>query len=317
MLTNTVLLLATLIGGQTKEANDCCCLSKLEVFMGGWEAKEIEIEGKKCTVTGAWRPSLDGKFIEHRWAATDPEGNRVTSGLAMIGQDPSKEKIQMWGFAGNGDPFVNTLAKRDGAKFSWTSNKDQSSIDYEVIGEDAFRWSFQKDGQVGSISFKRLGTKETVSCPKPTAELPANADQKLKEIAWWVGDFTMTGTDASAGKPMAGRSRCGWTLDGRFLLYDNTTVDTHLAVGRYRAVIGLDPATGKVTGWEFDSRGGVGKYTVSNKGQDIEGKSVSPDAGVFKYTGTITPTENGLDYQAKGELATGEIRPYHWVWTKD
>ena len=75
-------------------------------------------------------------------------------------------------------------------------------------------------------------------------------------------------------------------------MYDNATVDSDLVVGRYRAIIGLDRDTGKITGWEFDSTASVGKYTVTEKGQKIEGKAVSPDAGILRYSGTMKPTED-------------------------
>ena len=63
---------------------------------GGGMIEIIEIDGKQCTITAGWRQVLDGKFIEHQWAAIDPQGNRLNSGLAMIGQDPTDGKIRSW-----------------------------------------------------------------------------------------------------------------------------------------------------------------------------------------------------------------------------
>ena len=108
--------------------------------------------------------------------------------------------------------------------------------------------------------------------------------------------------NAFTEKATTGYSKCGWVLDNHFLSFESASLDTDLELTRYRAVIGIDPATGKVTGWEFTSGGTVGRYTVSNKGQDIAGKAQSPDAGLLKYKGKMTKTADGLKYEASGDL---------------
>ena len=72
----------------------------------------------------------------------------------------------------------------------------------------------------------------------------------------------------------------------------------------------------EITGWEFDSTGCVGKYTVTDKGQDIKGEALSPEAGLLKYKGRHTDTEDGFEYRATGELPDGKKTDYHGIWTK-
>jgi hypothetical protein len=84
--------------------------------------------------------------------------------------------------------------------------------------------------------------------------------------------------------------------------YDIASVDSDLKLTRYRAVMGIDPATGKTTGWEFESTGTVGKYTVSNKGQDVVGKATSPEAGLLEFRGKMKKVASGLEYEASGDL---------------
>lgn len=316
MLTYSVLLLATLVGVQAEEATDCCCLSKLEAFMGTWEVENVDIGGKQCTITAGWRHVLDGKFIEHQWAVTDAQGNPVNSGLSMIGHDPTDEEMRMWGYTSDGEQFVNTLSKHDGAKFTWVSDDGDGAMTYDLSDEGSLHWALQKNGQDSELTLKNVGAEASVSCPARTPALSGDADQQLKEIAWWAGDCTMEGSDAFTGKSFVGQTKCGWILDGQFLLYDNATVDDDLGVTRYRAVVGVDPATDEITGWEFDSTASVGKYTVTDSGQDIKGQALSPDVGLLKYKGRHTDTVDGFEYRAKGELPGGKKIDYHGIWKK-
>ena len=115
--------------------------------------------------------------------------------------------------------------------------------------------------------------------PGLTFDTPQDATEQLKDIGWWAANCTFEGNDAFTGKTSVGQSMCGWTLNGKFLLSDLVFVEPNLTVGRYRAIIGVDPSTNKTTGWEFDALGTVGKYIVSDKGQDIVGTALSPKAG--------------------------------------
>ena len=91
-----------------------------------------------------------------------------------------------------------------------------------------------------------------------SAQPATEAGDTLSAIASWAGDYLTEGITALGGKPFVGQAKSGWTLDGHFLLFDTVGVDSELVVSRYRAILGLDPATRKITGWEFDDSGFVG-----------------------------------------------------------
>jgi hypothetical protein len=170
-----------------------------------------------------------------------------------------------------------------------------------------------EEGNRTEAVLKRVRPKKDL-WPKPTWETPVGVSRQLEEIAWWAGNFTFSGTDAFTGDVNVGQTTCGWILDGKFLLYDNAVVDGDLGVSRYRAIVGIDPATGKTTGWEFDSTGTVGKYNVADKGQNIEGRATSPDAGLLEFKGRLTKNADGLEYEATGSLADGKKTSYQGVW---
>ncbi len=152
--------------------------------------------------------------------------------------------------------------------------------------------------------------------PERQHNAPDGLTEQLKGVTWWTGDYAFNGSDAFTKKASAGFSTCGWVLDGNFLQYDIASVDSDLKSTRYRAVMGIDPATGRTTGWEFESTGTVGKYTISNEGQDIAGKAMSPEAGLLEFKGKMTKNADGLQYEASGDLPDGNKTTYSGVWKK-
>jgi hypothetical protein len=317
-----VLLVASVaLGAEGRAKQDD--FQKLRAFFGTWEARDIEAEGQEFRVPVSWQPALDGRFIEHRWSALDEAGEVVNEGLDMIGRDPSDQKVKFWEFDGEGSFSRLVLAKWEGQKSVWdlltvkeNGTERKAVVTFELLDKKSYKWAVKyEDGEELDATFKRVRQKKDL-WPQPQLEMPEGVSEQLKEIDWWTGDFTTEGCDAFTGKTFVGQSNCGWTLDGKFLLYDIASVDDDLVVSRYRAVIGMDPATNKTTGWEFESTGTVGKYTVSDKGQDIVGKAMSPDAGVLEYKGRLTQTATGLEYQATGKLPEEKEVGYFGVWRK-
>ena len=105
-------------------------------------------------------------------------------------------------------------------------------------------------------------------------------------------------------------------MNGNFLMYDVSTVDNDLNIGQYRAVIGVDPLTKQVTGWEFESTGTVGKYIVTDTGQEIVGEATSSKAGLLKYKGRMAKTADGMEYHAAGELPADQKTSYEGSWRR-
>ena len=284
---------------------------------------EIEKDGQKQEVALVNKPILDGRFFELRWMARDHKGKVVIEGLDIIGRDPKDNKLKFWEVDTEGNFTQLILSEREGPKSVWDLREwgadgatRSGKVTKKVLDRNAYDWVIQyDDGEENQATFKRT-RKQADLWPEPQADMPETVSPQLQDVAWWAGDYTVEGRDAFTGKTAVGQSTCGWILDGRALLCDEASIANDLAANSYRAVLGVDPTTKKTTGWEFSSDGTVGKYTVSDKGQDIQGKAFSPESGLLEYKGKMTQTENGVEYQATGALPEGKEVEYHTVWTK-
>jgi hypothetical protein len=268
MLSYAAVLLASSLALGAQEPAGQADFSKMQAFIGTWEASDIENNGQKLRAPISWQPILDGRFIDSRW-----------------------------------------LAIADGTKRT-------GHVTFAFLDKDNYKWAIQyDDGEESTAIFKRTQHAKDL-WPERNSQTPDNLSEQLNDVAWWAGDCSLEGSDAFTGKTTVGQSTSGWVLDGKILLYDIASVDSDLQVSRYRAVVGVDPATGKTTGWEFESTGTVGKYTGSDKGQDIVGKATSPEAGVLEYKGRMTKTADGYEYSATGNLPHDKKTNYHGVWRK-
>jgi len=316
-------LAASMILGQAEDRAKQDDFTKLRRFLGNWEATDVEAGGRKAQVHVSWKRILGGRFFEEKWMAVADSNKAIAWGIGIFGRDPADKKLKCWEFASTGDIMPLELLEWKGKTSVWdtvvvqangTPRKGKTTMTF--VGKDSYTWELAfETGDPLRAAFKRATPKRDL-WPQPTSKMPEGVREQLKDIAWWTGGFSTEGSDAFTGKTSVGQSNCGWTLDGKFLLYDLAFVESDLTVGRYRAIIGVDPSTNKTTGWEFDSTGTVGKYTVSDKGQDIVGKAISPAAGVLGFKGRLTQTANGSQYRATGKLSDGKETSYHGIWKK-
>lgn len=218
--------------------------------------------------------------------------------------------MELTGWEGNKSNWSTVMMNADGT----TMKSEENS--FELLNRKSYGWLLAtEDGNRAEAVLKRVRPKKDL-WPERKLDAPDGLSQQLKEVAWWAGNFTSEGSDAFTGKANVGQSACGWILDGNFLLDDVASIDSDLKFSRYRAVVGVDPATGKTTGWEFESTGTVGKYTVSDKGQEFAGKATSPDAGLLEFRGRLTRNADGFEYEATGNLPDGKKTSYQSVWKK-
>jgi hypothetical protein len=318
------LLVALMTLGQAVLGAETDDFRKLRGFLGSWEATAIEMAGQKASSSEIWRPILKGRFIEIKYVFKDAAGNVAFRGLVILGRDPVDEKIHGWGFGSGGGLMLMELTGWEGNKSNWSTTilstdgttQKWETHSFELLNRRSYRWMFATEGGNRSEAVLERVRPKKDPWPEPTFDKPEGLSQQLEDIAWWTGSFTFSGTDAFTGGVNVGQTTCGWILDGKFLLYDNAAVDGDLEVSRYRAIVGIDPATGKTTGWEFDSTGTVGKYNVSSLGRDIAGKATSPDAGLLEFKGRMTKNADGLEYEATGSLPDGKKTSYQGVWKK-
>ena len=318
-----VLLLASLVLGQSERPDRNDDFRKLRGFLGTWEAKDIEMEGRKVDSYSSWKPILDGRFIELKWMFTNVSDTSSEWGLVILGTDPADGKVRGWGFDNRGGLMAMELNGWEGDKSNWSSEfvaadgKKQKSVanSFGLLDKNSHEWLLAFDDGQDKAVFKRARQKADL-WPEPQFDTPAGISEQLKDLDWWAGDSTIEGVDSFTGKTIVGQTKCGWVCDGKFLLEDTSTVDSDMVFGRYRAITGVDPATTKTTGWEFDSTGTVGRYTVSDKGQDIVGTATSSKAGRLDFKGRMTKTADGLEYRATGNLPEDKKVNYQMTYRK-
>jgi hypothetical protein len=323
-------LAASMVLGQAEAQDQKDDLQKFQSFVGTWESRGQENRRRYVS----WTPVLQGRFFERLTMGIDTSGKITGWGLMMFGRDPSDGKVRGWEFhptSGYGDtPWemnrtTTELIGWEGKTSKWSTEFVWPDGNSFLALEDRFEWVdentykrvavLEQSGRVEQV-LTRVTLQSDFSLPQPITEMPAGVSEPMKELAWWVGQCTTEGTDAFTGKLAVGQSRCGWVMNGNFLRYDITAVDSDMNVGQYRAVIGVDPLTKQVTGWEFDSTGAVGKYIVTDKGQEIVGEATSSTAGLLKYKGRMTKTADGMEYRATGELPAGKTTSYYGIWKK-
>ncbi|MGC8639850.1 MAG: YybH family protein [Isosphaeraceae bacterium] len=120
--------------------------------------------------------------------------------------------------------------------------------------------------------------------------------ERLKELAWMVGDWVDDGPDSHI------KVSCRWSADGNFLL---RTFLVHVQGKPTLAVhqrVGWDPLAKQFRSWEFDSEGGYGEGRWSRDG----------DAWVIKHTG-VRP--EGITASATHLVARERPDLVRWVST--
>ena len=320
----TVLLVTSMALGQAGRRAETDDFTKLRGFLGTWEATDVVIGGQKMRIPVSWNRTLRGHFIEHKYMFIDEAGSIALGGLVIFGRDPADGKVHGWGFDHLGGFMAMELVGWDENKSNWsttfteadgTIQKSEGNT-FEVLPDNRVGWMLAiAGGEKSEGVFKRTQQSKEL-WPERQLDATGVTNGLLKDMAWWAGNFTTRGSDAFTGKTAVGQSTCGWILGGHFLQYDIASVDGDLRFTRYRAIIGVDPTTGKPTGWEFDDTGTVGKYTVSDKGQHIAGRAMSPDAGLLEYSGTMSQSRDGFEYKATGSLPGGKKTSYFGSWTK-
>ncbi|MHC4405002.1 MAG: hypothetical protein ACYTG0_35595 [Planctomycetota bacterium] len=266
---------------------------------------------------------MDRRFIEHRWSALDGDGNVIRRGFMIVGRDPSDQKIKWWEFDNWGVYTEAVMTQCSDQKCVWSAEgtlsdgtKRKATITFGFPGKNSYTWAISyENGEENQGTFQRARRKKD-AWPRPQVGMPDGVGKQLREMEWWAGDSILEGSDP-LGNSFVGQSKCQWALDGKFLLYESASVDADLETSRYRAVVGVDPSTNQVTGWEFESIGFVGKYVVSDKGHDVKGSGSYSDGMVIKFAGRLEePGENAFEYRATAKSSAGTEVRYHGKWKK-
>lgn len=102
---------------------------------------------------------------------------------------------------------------------------------------------------------------------------PPSADSHRKDLDWLVGTWTAQGENRTV------EVRCQWIAGKRFLQRTYTARDKEQELSSGMQIIGVDPVSGQVVSWSFDSQGGhgTGQWTPRDRGWRIQSAGILPD----------------------------------------
>jgi uncharacterized protein (TIGR02246 family) len=127
----------------------------------------------------------------------------------------------------------------------------------------------------------------------------------LAELAWMVGDWTFKTEKAE------GTMKVQFSKKNTFLLVQ-TTVKEGNEEDIATQVIGIDPATGKLKSWSFESDGSVGtaEWVRTDTGWLASVKATSADGDAIKAVTTIKPSSrDAFTFQTAERTEGGEKVP--------
>lgn len=117
---------------------------------------------------------------------------------------------------------------------------------------------------------------------------PPTAHERLKPIAWLVGDWIDDGGSSVV------TSSCRWSDDGNYLLQEFRLKVNGRNEMNVSQRIGWDPLTKHIHSWVFDSEGGFGESEWARDGADwiIRATGVRPDGTTASATNILTRSGN-------------------------
>jgi uncharacterized protein (TIGR02246 family) len=146
----------------------------------------------------------------------------------------------------------------------------------------------------------------TSLCEAPVSSAVPN----LAELGWMVGDWTAREGDVDLQVSVR------WNATGTYLLRDLKAVHQGNAVFRSTQRIGIDPRTGKLASWTFDSDGGLGEATWTKQGDNWIAQSTGVLADGRETAGTNVITrdgDNGLVWKTAAASVEGQAVDDHEI----
>jgi len=136
-------------------------------------------------------------------------------------------------------------------------------------------------------------------------EAPA-ANSPLQDLAWLVGEWVDESPEATV------ETRVTWTKNQTFLNYAFKATVPGADDLEGTQVIGWDPAAGTIRSWMFDSDGGFGEGTWSQKGDSwiVKFTQVLPDGRKAAATNIYTLVDaNTFTWRSIGREVDGQFQP--------
>jgi uncharacterized protein (TIGR02246 family) len=236
-------------------------------------------------------------------ALTDADAEAVAAIWTPSGEY-AREKATVRGRDNIRKAYAEHLKKKPAGKLKIMDDKVRFLADTVAVYEGTF--FVERDNPADDVRskfsalFVNADAKWQLAMLREESEGPA-----LAELAWLVGDWTFK-TDKAEGT-----LKCQFSKKKTFLLVQTTVKegdDEEIAT----QVIGIDPATGKLKSWSFESDGSIGtaEWVRTDTGWLANITATAADGDAVKAVTTIKPTNRDtFTFQTTERTEGGEKVP--------
>jgi uncharacterized protein (TIGR02246 family) len=237
----------------------------------------------------------DAKTLAAHWSPEAVYTNPI-SGEAAVGREAIEQQ------------FTDSFAKLKGAKLETTIDSIRF-ISPSVAVENGTTRVVVGDAKPTESSYSAIHVKREGKwlidrvTEEDVPEVVSNYE-KLKGLEWMIGTWV------DADEKSSVQSTCQWSKNRNFIVRSfSITVGDRLDESGIQ-IIGWDPSAKQIRSWVFDSDGGIGEGTWTNKGNKwfIQAKDTSADGknqisqNVLTMVDQDRFTWQSVDRQADGAL---------------
>lgn len=235
----------------------------------------------------------DAKAIGKLWTADgeyrDPDG-RLLRGRESIEKE-----------------YASFFAEHAGLKLETSVSSVRILNDHAAI-EDGTSILRKADGSmVSRASYTAVHLKEDgkwlMASVREYPPAALSARPNFRNLDWFVGDWVA----AKDSRELSFAFR--WIADKKFMELSYSVRDKGSVIRSGMQIVGLDPLSGNVVSWSFDSNGGMGRglWRLLKKGALIESHGILPDGASTSSTEILSKIdENTFRWQSVNRTVAGQ-----------